>query len=96
VPREATVLMAARTERTVPVADSRAISSQGPLLAQSSTNSNRVKVSYLVREGDTLSSIAKVFRTSVASLRTWNTIHGSFIAAGDRLTIYTARAVPAD
>ncbi|MEP7308648.1 MAG: LysM peptidoglycan-binding domain-containing protein [Acidobacteriota bacterium] len=96
VPREATVLMAARTERTVPVADSRPISTQAPLLAQNSTNSNRVKVSYLVREGDTLSSIAKIFRTSVASLQTWNRIQGSFIATGDRLTIYTARAVPAD
>ena len=96
VPREATVLMAARTERTIPVADSRPISTQAPLLAQNSTNSNRVKVSYLVREGDTLSSIAKIFRTSVASLQTWNKIQGSFIAAGDRLTIYTARAVPAD
>ena len=30
VPREATVLMAARTERTVPVADSRPISTQAP------------------------------------------------------------------
>ncbi len=96
VPREATVLMAARTERAVPVADSRPISTQAPLLAQSSTNSNRVKVSYLVREGDTLSSIAKVFRTTVSSLQTWNKLHGSFIAAGDHLTIYTARGLPAD
>jgi membrane-bound lytic murein transglycosylase D len=96
VPREATVLMAARTERTVPVADSRPISSEAPLLAQSSTNSNRVKVSYLVREGDTLSAIAKVFRTTVSSLQTWNKLQGSFIAAGDHLTIYAARALPAD
>jgi membrane-bound lytic murein transglycosylase D len=96
VPREATVLMAVRTERAVPVADSRPISTDAPLLAQNSTNSNRVKVSYVVREGDTLSSIAKGFRTTVASLQTWNRIQGSFIAAGDRLTIYAARAVPAD
>ncbi len=94
MPRETTVLMAARTERTVPVADSRPISTQAPLLAQNSTNSNRVKVSYLVREGDTLSSIAKVFRTTVASLQTWNKIQGSFIAAGDRLTIYSRARSP--
>jgi membrane-bound lytic murein transglycosylase D len=96
VPRETTTLMASRTDRPVPVADSRPISTQSPLVAQSSTNSNRVKVSYTVREGDTLSSIAKVFRTTVASLRTWNKIDGSFIAAGDRLTIYAARSVQAD
>jgi membrane-bound lytic murein transglycosylase D len=96
VPREATVLMAARTERTVPVADSRPITSQTPLVAQSSTNSNRVKVLYRVQEGDTLSSIAKLFRTTVASLQTWNKLAGNRIAAGDRLTIYTARAAQAD
>jgi membrane-bound lytic murein transglycosylase D len=96
VPREATVLMAARTERTVPVADSRPITSQTPLVAQSSTNSNRVKVLYRVQEGDTLSSIAKVFRTTVASLQTWNKLPGNHISAGDRLTIYTARAAQAD
>jgi len=96
VPREATVLMAARTERPVPVADSRPIDTPAPLLAQSSTNSNRVKVSYVVREGDTLSSIARIFRTTVASLQTWNKIQGTTIATGARLTIYTARAVQAD
>ena len=92
VPREATVLMAARTERTVPVADSRPIGSPTPLVAQNSTNSNRVKVLYRVQEGDSLSSIAKVFRTTVASLQTWNKISGNQINAGDRLTIFTNRA----
>jgi len=96
VPREATVLMAARTERTVPVADSRALGSQTPLVAQNSTNSNRVKVSYRVQQGDTLSSIAKVFRTTVASLQTWNKISGHRISTGDRLVIYRARAAQAD
>jgi membrane-bound lytic murein transglycosylase D len=96
VPREATVMMAARTERTVPVADSRPIGSQTPLVAQSSTNSNRVKVSYRVQEGDTLSSIARVFRTTVASLQSWNKISGNRISAGDRLVIYTARGAQAD
>jgi membrane-bound lytic murein transglycosylase D len=55
-----------------------------------------VKVLYRVQEGDTLSSIAKLFRTTVASLQTWNKLAGNRIAAGDRLTIYTARAAQAD
>jgi membrane-bound lytic murein transglycosylase D len=96
VPREATVLMAARTERTIPVAESRPIGSQTPLVAQSSTSSNRVRLSYRVQEGDTLSSIAKVFKTSVASLQTWNKLRGNRIVAGDRLIIYTLRAAQAD
>jgi transcriptional regulator len=47
------------------------------LLAQNSVNSNRVKVLYLVQEGDTLSSIAKIYRTTVAALQSWNRIPGS-------------------
>jgi membrane-bound lytic murein transglycosylase D len=50
---------------------------------------NRPKVSYVVQEGDTLFSIARLFRTTVASLQNWNGIDGSFIAAGNKLTIYT-------
>ena len=96
VPREATVLMAARTERTVPVADSRPISTDAPLMAQISTNSNRVRVSHQVREGDTLSSIARVYKTTVESLQAWNKIRGNRIVAGARLTIYRARGGQAD
>jgi membrane-bound lytic murein transglycosylase D len=50
---------------------------------------NRSKVSYVVQEGDTLFSIARQFRTTVASLQNWNGIEGSLIAAGDSLAIYT-------
>jgi membrane-bound lytic murein transglycosylase D len=92
VPRETTPLMAARTERTVPVAESRPLKTPATLLAQDSINSNRVKVLYRVQEGDTLSSIARIYRTTVASLKSWNRIPGSRISTGDRLTIYTIRA----
>jgi membrane-bound lytic murein transglycosylase D len=50
---------------------------------------SRAKVSYVVQEGDTLFSIARLFRTTVTSLQNWNGIDGSFIAAGNKLTIYT-------
>lgn len=92
VPHEATVLMAARTDRRVPVAESRPLAEQTIVTAVDSPAGERVKVIYKVRRGDTLSSIAQVFSTSVASLRTWNRISGSRVIAGDRLTIYTSRA----
>ncbi|PWT85291.1 MAG: hypothetical protein C5B57_03240 [Blastocatellia bacterium] len=91
VPRETTVLMAARTERTIPVAESRPITTQPELMARGTTESNRVKVIYEVKEGDTLSSIAKLFKTSVAELRTWNKIPGTQINTGERLTVYALR-----
>lgn len=87
VPHEATVLMAARADRTPPVALARAIVPQSGQLQQAAASS-RVKVDYKVKSGDTLASIARLFKTSVASLRTWNTLPGTLITPGDRLTIY--------
>jgi len=91
VPHEATVLMAARTERSVPVAESRALTSEAVVPAVAS-NADRVKVIYQVKNGDTLGSIARIFRTSAASIQTWNRLTGTQIRAGERLTIYTVRA----
>ena len=90
VPHEATVLMAARTERSVPLAESRAIGGSPVQLAQAAATSNRVKVTYKVQQGDTLSSIARTFKTSVASIRTWNpNVAPDRITPGERLTIFT-------
>ena len=91
IPHEATVLMAATAERAVPPADSRALVADAVVPAVA--NDQPVKITYRVKRGDTLSSIARVFSTTVASLKTWNRIPGSQIRAGERLTIYTtARA----
>jgi len=89
VPHEATVLMAARTDRSAPPTEARATVSGSGQLAQAAANSNRVKSSYQVKRGDTLASIAALFKTSVASLRTWNPrLASSHLTAGQRLTVY--------
>lgn len=88
VPHEATVLMAAQTERGVPVADARRTVATAGELADS-TITNRVKTSYQVKRGDTLASIAESFKTTVASLKTWNPrLPGDRVNAGQRLTVY--------
>jgi membrane-bound lytic murein transglycosylase D len=51
-----------------------------------------VKSYYRVKKGDTLAAIARQFSTTVAALKRWNAISGTTIRAGDRLTVYTARA----
>jgi membrane-bound lytic murein transglycosylase D len=87
VPHEATVLMAARTDRSVPVAEARRTVAHSGELAQATPN--RLKTIYQVKEGDTLSSIARLFKTTVASLRTWNPrLSGDQLVAGQRLTVY--------
>jgi membrane-bound lytic murein transglycosylase D len=89
VPHEATALMAARADRSVPVADSRSTVAQSGQLAQAAATSSRVKVVYQVKKGDTLASIAKLFRTTVASIKTWNPrIPGDRVTTGQRLTMY--------
>ncbi len=89
VPHEATVLMAARTDRPAPVAEARRTTAASGQLAQAAANSNRVKASYEVKRGDTLASIARLFKTTVASVRTWNPrLPGDRLALGQRLTVY--------
>jgi membrane-bound lytic murein transglycosylase D len=93
VPHESTVLLAARTDRPAPVAESRTLAAGDAVVpAMESGPTNRVKVLYKVKRGDTLASIARLFRTTVSALQTWNGIDGTRIVAGERLTIYTARA----
>jgi peptidoglycan lytic transglycosylase D len=58
-------------------------------LARPTTPSGRVKATYQVRRGDTLASIARLYKTTVASLRTWNPrMPGNRLTAGQRLTVF--------
>jgi membrane-bound lytic murein transglycosylase D len=88
VPAEASALLAARAERSIPATEARRTVTQSGELARAA-NSNRVKGIYEVKRGDTLASIAKVFQTTVASIKTWNPrISGDQLTAGQRLTVY--------
>jgi membrane-bound lytic murein transglycosylase D len=87
VPHATTTLMAARADRTVPLAEARATVGEEGQLASADT-SNRVRALYQVKRGDTLSSIAKLFRTSVSALRTWNPRLASHLTPGSKLTVY--------
>lgn len=91
VPHESTVLMAARADRPVPAQESRALVADKVVPAVAASAPQLVKVSYKVKRGDTLGSIAQVFRTSVSAIQRWNNLRGSRITAGDKLTIYTNR-----
>jgi membrane-bound lytic murein transglycosylase D len=91
VPHESTVLMAARADRPVPATESRALRADAVVPAVA-TSDQRIKVTYRVKSGDTLTAIARAFGTTVSAIKSWNRIAGSQIAAGDRLTIYAAQA----
>jgi membrane-bound lytic murein transglycosylase D len=65
--------------------------SSGGGVVRSETSAAGRKVTYVVRRGDTLSSIADSLKVTVASLREWNKISGSAIQAGQRLVAYVSR-----
>jgi membrane-bound lytic murein transglycosylase D len=87
IPRAPATLLAARTERPAPATvASRAISGSAAVATVGSAPPPR-PVTYRVRRGDTLSSIAQLFNTSVDRLRSLNRLRGSHISVGDRLTV---------
>jgi membrane-bound lytic murein transglycosylase D len=94
IPVEPALLLAGRPERPVPVADARIAASEEKLsLAHVPTPelADKVKVTYQVKRGDTLFSVANVYKISVASLKAWNRLRGDRLMPGSRLTVFASR-----
>jgi len=97
IPRPPTVLLAARTDHAAPLVETR---NTDPAIAASITVPNRAPATtsaastliYRVKSGDTLASIARVFRTTVTSLKKWNSLQTNTVKVGQRLTILTTRS----
>jgi membrane-bound lytic murein transglycosylase D len=98
VPSAPTLLLARRTDAPVPEVASRSIDTvdQAPpeavvATAEGTRNppSRPDRLVYRVKRGDTLSSIARLYRTTVASLKQWNKLRTNTLAIGQRLTIFT-------
>ena len=51
------------------------------------------KTVHRVKSGETLTSIARRYETSVETLKEWNDLQSSSIKVGQRLTVYSTRAV---
>jgi membrane-bound lytic murein transglycosylase D len=91
IPRAPATTLAARTERAAPSAvASRNIAqpSETPTVAQPA---KVVAVTYRVKRGDTLSSIAELFDTTVTKIKTWNRLSTNRLTPGTRLKIMTSR-----
>jgi membrane-bound lytic murein transglycosylase D len=56
--------------------------------AKSPAGRHERKVTYVVRRGDTLSSIARLLKVSVANLTSWNKISGESIQPGQKLIAF--------
>lgn len=99
LPREPTTLLAARTEHPAPTAEPQFAEARDAVPVSSlvsaapvSGPSETARLIYRVKRGDTLSSIAQLFNTTVAALKSWNTkLKGSRIGVGDRLVIFATQ-----
>jgi membrane-bound lytic murein transglycosylase D len=92
IPVEPTLLLAGRTDRPAPYTESRtAVSAERMKDGPSAVQPEKVKLVYQVKPGDTLSSLARLFHTTVASLKLWNRLPGDTLKPGSKLTVFTSR-----
>ena len=99
IPRAPTLLLAARTENPAPLAESHAVEASvaaAVVPTASSTRPTEATVIHRVKSGETLFSIAKLYRTTVNAVKRWNRLNSNTILAGQRLTIHTTRTVATD
>jgi membrane-bound lytic murein transglycosylase D len=94
VPRPPTLLLAARTDNPAPLVETRPVDAvvvANTTVSGATETTAQSKLVYRVKRGDTLSSIARVFETSVAALKKWNDLRSNTLRVGQRLTILTSR-----
>ena len=91
IPRAPALLLVARTDSPPPLTESRQLDPASTASAPRTEGADQARRVYRVKSGDTLSSIARSFDTTVASLRTWNRVSGNALQIGQRLTIFTSR-----
>jgi membrane-bound lytic murein transglycosylase D len=101
VPRAPATLLNARVDRPAPqkaataVAEATEPSDDHVSVKRASSESDNddgtpgARVTYRVKRGDTLFSIARAFETTVDAIRNLNRLRGDHISPGDRLTVQT-------
>jgi membrane-bound lytic murein transglycosylase D len=99
VPRPPTLLLAARTDNSAPPVETKrtdpvltASVSVPARVSETPAGRSQSKVVYQVKKGDTLASIARVFQTTVTSLKKWNSLRSNALRIGQRLTILAPRS----
>ncbi len=96
IPRAPTALLASRVTRE-PEATLASRGPAAPATPASATSTSaendpaldESRIVYRVKRGDTLSSIAREFDTTVAAIKRSNRLRSNKISTGDRLTILT-------
>jgi membrane-bound lytic murein transglycosylase D len=90
IPREPTALLAARADNPAPETESRSIDAvvASRAVAPAAEASSASRLVHRVKRGETLASIARLYQTTVISLKQWNKLNTNTLAVGQRLTIF--------
>ena len=83
--------VATRTERPAPSAVASRAMAQTAETPAAVQPKQLAQVTYKVKKGDTLFSIAQLFDTTVAKIKSWNRLSSNQIAPGARLRILASR-----
>ncbi len=95
IPRAPTLLLATHADNPVPATESRSVDAvvASNVQAPKPDRPAQGPIVHRVKRGETLSSIAQLYRTTVSAVKQWNHISGTTITAGQRLTIFPRRVV---
>ena len=94
IPRAPATVLAARADRGTPSAvASRAIAgrAESPSVTTPAASAQIAQITYKVKRGDTLFSIAQLFDTTVAKIKSWNRLSSNRISPGAQLKILASR-----
>lgn len=97
IPRAPALLLANQPDNPSAVPESRPVDAV-VMVSNTAPNVQRSRQASLihrVKRGDTLFGIARLYRTTVASLKTWNRLRTNSIQVGQRLRIFSERATTA-
>ena len=91
IPRQPATIVAARADRPAPTTvASRAVTAKAEA-PESQPGQHVAAITYRVKQGDTLSTIAQLYDTSVAKIKSWNHLTSNNVKTGARLKIYANR-----
>jgi membrane-bound lytic murein transglycosylase D len=95
IPRPPTLLLAAHADNPAPLAESRRVDTVAAAteVVPTATRTTEATLVHRVKSGETLFSIARLYQTTVDSVKNWNRLTTNTIRTGQRLTIRTPKTV---
>jgi membrane-bound lytic murein transglycosylase D len=95
IPRPPTLLLAAHADNPAPLTESRRVDTVAAAskVVPTANRTTEATLVHRVKSGETLFSIARLYQTTVDSVKNWNRLTSNTIRTGQRLTIRAPKTV---